>query len=157
MASSDELSKVRQVAEGIVRDCGGSEVEARVIGHAVVEYVKECWIGLRLDVISEDASAWDRHITRQALRMWIEELKIAKGTPWPKMENPLDHRARALIRVRADAANLTPEQRRLLDGIYVEGLTVAEAALASGLSDEDARTELRAAWGAVREQFPDLY
>lgn len=145
---SGVLDCVRLITEMVIEASGGNEAEADELAQEMLAYVDFGWISLGLRVLVRDAEAWEAHLVREVYRRWLARLQRLRGR-WaaPVAESLARMRFFCLI----DAAEVAPDDRALLDHIYVHGFSVEQTAKIFGLERSELVRRLRDVWAAIRQ------
>lgn len=146
--SAAVLDGVRLLTEIVIDASGGSRAEADELTVEMQAYVDFGWVSLGLKVLARDARAWEAHLVREIYRRWLARLQQVLGR-WaaPVGESLARMRFFGLV----DAAEVSAEDRILLDHIYVYGFSVEQTAMVFGLERAELTERLRGIWKAIRE------
>jgi len=148
VAHSLVFDRVRHITKMVVKASGGTPAEAEELAVEMVAYVDFEWSSLGLRVLVRDAQAWEAHLMREIYRRWLAHVKRVRGH-WAAPAG--ESRARKRFFRLIDAAEVSSEDRSLLDHIYVYGFSVEQTATMFGLERSEVTRRLRGVWAAIRQ------
>jgi len=140
------LERVRLITEAVIEASGGTRAEGDELAEEMLAYVDFGWVSLGLSVLARNSRAWEAHLVREIYRRWLARLYRIRG----RWAAPVGE---SLARMRffrlVDVAQVAPEDRVLLDHIYVHGFSVEQTAEVFGLERSALTRRLRRVWAAI--------
>ena len=122
------LRQVWALVERMITASGGGPGEADDVAREMAAYVDFAWRSLGLNVLASDPEAWQAHLAREAHRRWLALLLRRGGGAAG------DEASSAEVGVLdlATTARLVPDDRGLLEYLYLHRFSVEETAIALG-------------------------